>query len=42
MHLKKSFLEDFEVEIQVLNIYFSDPNLPEVKISKKDIAFMIF
>ena len=42
MHLKKSFLEDCEVEIQVLNIYFSDPNLLEVKISKKDIAFMIF
>ena len=42
MHLKKSFLEDCEVEIQVLNIYFSYPNLLEVKISKKDIAFMIF
>lgn len=42
MHLKNSFLEDCEVEIQVLNIYFSYPNLLEVKISKKDIAFMIF
>ena len=42
MHLKKSFLEDCEVEIQVLNIYFSDPNVLEVKISKKNIAFMTF
>ena len=42
MHLKNSFLEDCEVEIQVLNIYFSDPNLLEVKISKKRHCFYDF
>ena len=39
--VKKSFLEDYEVEIVVLNTDFSDCNAVRVVISKKDIDFMI-
>ena len=41
VHVKKSFLESYEVEIVVLNTYFSDHDAVRVKISKKDIDFMI-
>ena len=41
MYAKKSFMEDCKVEIIVLNTYFSDHDAVRVKISKKDIDFMI-
>ena len=34
-------MEDCKVEIIVLNTYFSDHDAVRVKISKKDIDFMI-
>ena len=37
----KSFLEDYEVEMVVLNTYFFDHDVVRVNISKKDIDFMI-
>ena len=40
VYVKKSFLEDYKVEIVVLNI-FSDHDAVRVKISNKDIDFMI-
>ena len=39
--VKKSFLEGYKVEIVLLNTYFSDHDVVRVKISKKDIDFMI-
>ena len=41
VYVKKSFLEDYKVEIVVLNTYFSDHDNVRVKISQKDIDFMI-
>ena len=41
VYVKKSFLECYEVEIVVLNTYFSGHDTVRVKISKKDIDFMI-
>ena len=41
VYVKKSFLEDYKVEIVVLNTYFSDHDAVRVKISKKNIDFMI-
>ena len=41
VYAKKSFLEDYIVEIVVLNTYFSDHDAASVKISKKNIDFMI-
>ena len=41
VYVKKSFLEDYKVEIVVLNTYFSDHDNVRVKISEKDIDFMI-
>ena len=41
VYVKKSLLEDYEVEIVVLNTYFSDHDAVRVKISKKDIDFII-
>ena len=40
VYVKKSFLEEYKVEIVVLNI-FSDHDVVRVKILKKDIDFMI-
>ena len=42
VYVKKSFLEDYEVEIVVLNTYFSDHDAVRVKISEKDIDFINF
>ena len=41
VYVKKSFWEGYEVEIVVLNTYFSDHDAVRVKISKKGIDFMI-
>ena len=41
VYVKKSFLEGYKVQIVVLNTYFSDHDVVRVKISKKDIDFMI-
>ena len=41
VYVKKSFLENYKVEIVVLNTYFSDHDAVRVKIAKKDIDFMI-
>ena len=41
VYVKKSFLEDYKVEIVVLNTYFSDHDAVRVKVSNKDIDFMI-
>ena len=41
VYVKKSFLEGYKVEIAVLNTCFSDHDVVRVKISKKDIDFMI-
>ena len=41
VYVKKPFLEDYKVEIVVLNTYFSDHDAARVKLSKKDIDFMI-
>ena len=41
VYVKKSFLEDYKGQIVVLNTYFSDHDTVRVKISKKDIDFMI-
>ena len=40
VYVKKSFFEDYEVEI-VLKMYFSDHDTARVNISKKDICFII-
>ena len=42
VYARKSFLEDYKVEILILNTYFSDHEAVRVKISKKDIDLMIF
>ena len=41
VYVMKSFLEDYEVEMVVLNTYFFDHDVVRVNISKKDIDFMI-
>ena len=41
MYLNKSLLEDYKVEIVVLNTYFSDHDAVRVKISKKEIDFVM-
>ena len=40
-YVKKTLLEDCQVEIAVLNTYFSDHDAVRVKISMKDIDFII-
>ena len=41
VYAKKSFLKDYIVEIVVLTTYFSDHDAASVKISKKNIDFII-
>ena len=41
VYVKKSLLEDYKVEIVVLNTYFSDFDAVRIKIAKKEIDFMI-
>ena len=42
MYVKKSSLEDYEVEIMVLKTYFSNHDAVRVTISKEYIDFIIY